>query len=148
LSAPDLRSAQGQATLKGSLAKKQRKRASRLLQTPRPRLANASHAVRLYPTDARAEVPVRGWAAHADPPFTENSLGPRGWLGRSVQILPPATANAARFEGAAILSWTSSQSGTPVPGEALLIDMGEPGNSPPKGYDFFEIASGSGANVA
>ncbi len=56
-------------------------------------------------------------------------------------------ANKARFQGAAILSWTSTQSGNPAAGEALLIDMGEPGNSPPKGYDFFELASGSGPDV-
>jgi hypothetical protein len=55
--------------------------------------------------------------------------------------------NAGKFQGAAILSWTAAKTGTPVPGEALLIDMGEPGNQP-KGYDFFELASGSGSNVA
>src|SRR5712692_6788829 len=55
--------------------------------------------------------------------------------------------NAGRFQGAAILSWTTAQTGTPTPGEALLIDMGEPGNQP-KGFDFFEVASGSGLNVA
>jgi hypothetical protein len=53
------------------------------------------------------------------------------------------------FQGAALLTWTTSQSGTPAPGEALLIDMGEPGNqnAQQKGYDFFEIASGSGDSV-
>jgi len=51
------------------------------------------------------------------------------------------------FEGAALLSWTTAKGGTPSPGEALLIDMGEPGNQP-KGHDFFEIASGSGSTVA
>jgi hypothetical protein len=56
-------------------------------------------------------------------------------------------ANAGKFQGAAILSWTTAKTGTPTPGEALLIDMGEPGNQP-KGYDFFELASGSGSNVA
>jgi hypothetical protein len=54
--------------------------------------------------------------------------------------------NAGKFQGAAILSWTTVKTGTPAPGEALLIDMGEPGNQP-KGYDFFELASGSGPNV-
>ena len=51
------------------------------------------------------------------------------------------------FQGAALLTWTSSQSGTSAPGEALLIDMGEPGNQP-KGYDFFELVRGSGSDVA
>jgi hypothetical protein len=54
--------------------------------------------------------------------------------------------NAGKFQGAALLSWTTAKSGTPAPGEALLIDMGEPGNQP-KGYDFFELASGSGSTV-
>jgi hypothetical protein len=56
-------------------------------------------------------------------------------------------ANAGKFQRAAILSWTTAKTGTPAPGEALLIDMGEPGNQP-KGYDFFELTSGSGSNVA
>jgi hypothetical protein len=54
--------------------------------------------------------------------------------------------NGGKFQGAAILSWTTARTGTPAPGEALLIDMGEPGNQP-KGYDFFELASGAGPNV-
>ena len=44
-----------------------------------------------------------------------------------------------KFQGGAILTWpngTSTQTGAPSPGEALAIDMGEPGRS-----DFFEIAS-------
>jgi hypothetical protein len=56
-------------------------------------------------------------------------------------------SNVANFQGAAILTWTSAKSGTPSPGEALLIDMGEPGNQP-KGYDFFELASGGGSSLA
>jgi hypothetical protein len=56
-------------------------------------------------------------------------------------------ANRGSFQGAAILTWTAAKSGAPAPGEAVLIDMGEPGNQP-KGYDFFEVASGSGASVA
>jgi hypothetical protein len=54
--------------------------------------------------------------------------------------------NRGTFQGAAILGWTTAQTGSPAPGEALLIDMGEPGNQP-KGYDFFELASGSGPIV-
>ena len=42
------------------------------------------------------------------------------------------------FEGAAILTW-KDQAGS-VLGEALAIDMGEPGNQP-KGSDYFELAS-------
>jgi hypothetical protein len=51
--------------------------------------------------------------------------------------------DATKFEGAAILTWpngTSQQTGTPSPGEALLVDMGEPGRS-----DFFEIADAGGS---
>jgi hypothetical protein len=55
--------------------------------------------------------------------------------------------NAGKFQGAALLSWTTAKSGTPSPGQALLIDMGEPGNQP-KGYDFFELANVSGSSVA
>jgi hypothetical protein len=50
------------------------------------------------------------------------------------------------LQGAALLTWGTAQSGTPAPGEALLVDMGEPGNAP-KGSDFFEIVSGSGATA-
>jgi len=50
------------------------------------------------------------------------------------------------FQGAALLTWTTAKSGTPSAGEAVLIDMGEPGNQP-KGHDFFEIASGGGSSV-
>jgi hypothetical protein len=46
------------------------------------------------------------------------------------------TLDKSTFEGAAILTWTTAATGSPVPGEALLVDMGEPGRS-----DFFEIAS-------
>lgn len=42
----------------------------------------------------------------------------------------------AKFEGAALLTWYA-QDGS-VLGEALAIDMGEPGNQP-KGSDFFQI---------
>jgi hypothetical protein len=53
--------------------------------------------------------------------------------------------NEGAFEGAALLWWTAD--GTPsgqIAGEALAIDMGEPGRS-----DFFElVGSGSGALVS
>ena len=56
-------------------------------------------------------------------------------------------ANGSKFQGAAILTWTTDKNGALAPGQALLIDMGEPGNQP-KGYDFFELASGSGPSLA
>jgi hypothetical protein len=46
------------------------------------------------------------------------------------------------FEGAAILTW-KDQAGS-VLGQALAVDMGEPGNQP-KGSDYFELASASGS---
>jgi hypothetical protein len=45
--------------------------------------------------------------------------------------------HAGAFQGAAILTWTDANGG--IAGQALALDMGEPG-SQPKGSDYFEVA--------
>jgi hypothetical protein len=64
----------------------------------------------------------------------------------AAELGPPLTfqrsmlVNEAAFEGAALLWWTTDGTASgPIAGEALAIDMGEPGRS-----DFFELAGAGG----